>query len=75
MEQLNKEHLLKISDIVFSDSAHSKGFKVQEIKDLLFEDDYWFLEKPNKNWYNKTIEYLESINYDISFLNINSTLI
>jgi len=73
--KLFTEHqLLEIYDLVFS-STHSNGFKTSEIKDLLFESDYRFMEKPNENWKSDLINYLNSNGIDKSNLNANKALI
>ena len=69
-----EQQLLEIYDLVFS-STHSNGFKTSEIKDLLFESDYWFLEKPKENWKSDLINYLDSNGIDKSKLNANKALI
>ena len=69
-----EQQLLEIYDLVFS-SVHSNGFKTSEIKDLLFESDYWFLEKPKENWKSDLINYLDSNGIDKSNLNANKALI
>lgn len=69
-----EQQLLEIYDLVFS-STHSNGFKTSEIKDLLFESDYWFLEKTKENWKSDLINYLESNGIDKSNLNANKSLI
>ena len=69
-----EQQLLEIYDLVFS-STHSNGFKTSEIKDLLFESDYWFLEKPKENWKSDLINYLDSNGIDKSNLNANKALI
>ena len=70
---LTEQHLLDIYNIVFS-SVHSNGFKTAEIRTLLFDREYWFLEKPKENWYDNVIKYLESIGFDLSLLKINNSL-
>ena len=69
-----EQQLLEIYDLVFS-STHSNGFKTSEIKDLLFESDYLFLEKPKENWKSDLINYLDSNGIDKSNLNANKALI
>ena len=69
-----EQQLLEIYDLVFS-SVHSSGFKTSEIKDLLFESDYWFLEKPKENWKSDLTNYLDSNGIDKSNLNTNKALI
>ena len=71
---LTENQLIEIYELVFS-QVHSVGFKVSEIKTLLFDKDYWFLERPNESWYKNVINYLQLIGYDTSLLNINPLLI
>ena len=68
--ELDKKNLLDICDLIFTD-VHSDGFKVAEIKDLLFNNTYWFLEKPKDNWQSELMSYLNKIDYDKSKLNMN----
>ena len=68
--ELDKKNLLDIYDLIFTD-VHSDGFKVAEIKDLLFNNTYWFLEKPKDNWQSELMSYLEKIGYDKSNLKMN----
>jgi hypothetical protein len=75
MNDLTDENLIDIYHIIFTD-IHSRGFMTAEIKNLLFEPDYWFLQPPKKkDWHDDVIEYLKGINYDTSNLNINSRII
>lgn len=71
--KLTEQQLLEIYDLVFS-SVHSNGFKTAEIKDLLFENSYWFMERPKENWKENTMKYLDTIEYDKSLLNINPNI-
>jgi glucan phosphoethanolaminetransferase (alkaline phosphatase superfamily) len=68
---LTEQQLLEIYDIVFS-NVHSKGFKTAEVRTLLFDREYWFMQKPKENWYENLIQYLQSINFDLSLLKMNS---
>jgi hypothetical protein len=68
---LTQEQLLEIYELVFT-QTHSDGFKTSEIKTLLFDKDYWFLEKPKENWKKDLFEYLNKINYDMKNLKMNS---
>jgi len=47
--ELSRDFLLECYDLVFN-SAHSDGFKVAEIKDLITDKDYRFNEMPKKDW-------------------------
>ena len=44
-----KEQLIEMYDEVFS-NTHSDSFKTAEMKDLLFDKDYWFMEIRKENW-------------------------
>ena len=44
-----QEQLIEMYNEVFS-STHSDGFKIAEMKDLLFDKDYWFMESRKENW-------------------------
>lgn len=70
MENLTEKELLEIYDIVFN-SIHSNGFKTSEIKTLLFDKEYWFLELPKENWKDNLRSYFNNIDYNKSKLNIN----
>jgi len=61
--KLTDEQLLKCYDIVFS-KTHSDGFKIAEIKDVLYDPEYSFLESPKENWKENLGEYLISQNYE-----------
>ncbi len=50
--ELTTGELLDCYSCVFP-SVHSVGFMTAEIKDLLFEPDYWFNESPILNWEEK----------------------
>lgn len=67
---LTENQLLDIYGFVFS-TTHSNGFKTSEIKDLLFNKDYWFLETPKEGWYRDVLKYLIAIGFNTSNLNIN----
>ncbi len=73
MNELTEYQLLELSALVF-ESTHSNGFKVAEIKAVLLDKDYWFLEKPKDNWKYNVLKFLTDINYDKSLLNINPNL-
>lgn len=72
--KLTEEHLIEIYHIIFS-KIHSRGFMISEVKDLLFINGYWFIEKPNDKWYDNLIEYLDKIGFDKKNLNIDKELI
>ena len=66
--------LIEIYHIVFS-NAHSPGFMKAEVKTLLNDNEYGFIEKPNENWVSNLFKYFEDNNIKQSTLNMNPTLI
>jgi len=71
---LQEKELLEIFPLVFS-SSHSIGFKRDEIKSLLFDPSYTFLEIPKLMWLDCIYNYFGENGIDKSILNINSVLI
>jgi len=61
--EFKKEDLVKLYDCVFS-SNHSDGFKAAEIKDLLTDKRYFFMEKPKKNWAKELNRRLIELGYE-----------
>jgi hypothetical protein len=55
-----EEQLIEMYNLVFK-SPKSNGFMKAEMKDLLFDKDYWFMEFKQDNWEenlkNKLIEF------------------
>ena len=72
--KLTDEQLIEIYHIVFTD-IHSPGFMTAEIKNLLFESDYWFLQPPRKNWKEDLINYLADTDFDTRNLNMNPNIL
>jgi hypothetical protein len=68
--ELTDEQLIECFDLVF-DSTHSNGFKRSEMKDLIFDKDYWFLEKPKDGWLSSLNHYLRTISFDMSLTSFN----
>jgi len=58
--ELTDEELIECFDLVF-ESTHSPGFKKSEMKDLLFTEGYWFMEKPKDNWLGNLTGYLRKV--------------
>ena len=73
-KNLTEDQLLEIYDLVFS-QTHSPGFKKSEIRSLLFDCEYSFLERPKENWYKNLMEYLEEIGYNCDKLEMNPAII
>ena len=47
--ELTREQLIECYDCVFT-RTHSDGFKSAEMKDLITDKDYCFLEQPKEGW-------------------------
>jgi len=67
---LGETDYLNIYDLIF-ETVHSEGFKISEIKDLLFESDYVFLDKPKEEWFQNLEKYLKEKSMIIDDLNMN----
>jgi len=68
--QLTDDQLIECFSLVFS-STHSDGFKKAEMNDLIFDKDYWFLERPKEEWLSNLNRYLRAINFDMSSTTFN----
>jgi hypothetical protein len=71
---MTEKQLIEIFDLVFG-TNHTCGFKKAEMQDFLFDNRYWFLEKPKNNWLFKLREYCKENNVDYSEFDINPHLI
>jgi len=71
---LNREQLIEIFDIVF-EKSHSDGFKKAEMMDMLYDNEYRFLEKPRNCWLFKLREYVKENGINYSEFDINPKLI
>jgi len=58
--EFTEEQLIEMYNLVFK-SPKSNGFMTAEMKDLLFDEGYWFMESKQDNWEenlkNKLIEF------------------
>jgi hypothetical protein len=58
--EFTEEQLIEMYNLVFK-SPKSNGFMKAEMKDLLFDKDYWFMESKQDSWEenlkNKLIEF------------------
>jgi hypothetical protein len=58
--EFTEEQLVEMYNLVFK-SPKSNGFMKAEMKDLLFDKDYWFMDFRQDNWEenlkNKLIEF------------------
>ena len=68
--ELTDAQLIECFDLVFS-STHSEGFKKAEMRDLIFDKDYWFLEKPKDGWLTNLNHYLRTVSFDMSLTSFN----
>jgi hypothetical protein len=48
-ENFSDEQLIEMYHCVFT-NKYSDGFMKAEMKDLLFDKDYWFMEIRKENW-------------------------
>lgn len=60
--ELTREQLIECYDCVFT-SVHSEGFKSSEMKDLITNKDYSFLEQPVNGWRESLIRKLNKFEY------------
>jgi hypothetical protein len=72
--ELSELQLQNIYDLVFL-SVHSDGFRRAEVKDLLFDDEYFFIEKTKEKWEENLMNYLKEINFDTAFLYMNPKIL
>jgi hypothetical protein len=72
--ELSEPQLQNIYDLVFL-SVHSDGFRRAEVKDLLFDDEYFFIEKTKEKWEENLMNYLKEINFDTAFLYMNPKIL
>lgn len=69
-KELTDSQLIECFDLVY-ESTHSDGFKKAEMKDLIFDKDYWFLERPKEEWLSNLNLYLRTIDFDMSLTSFN----
>jgi hypothetical protein len=62
-----REQLIECFDCVFT-SVHSGGFKEAEMKDLIYDSEYRFLERPKEGWANALRSKLEEMGFDLDAL-------
>lgn len=67
---LTDSQLIECFDLVFQ-STHSDGFKKAEMRDLIFDKDYWFLEKPKDGWLTTLNHYLRTTGLDMTLTTFN----
>lgn len=60
-EIFSETQLTDLYQIVFGD-GHSTGFRVSEMKGLIFDEEYWFTRNPKENWGEEAFEYLKCHN-------------
>jgi hypothetical protein len=62
-----REQLIECFDCVFT-SVHSGGFKEAEMKDLIYDSEYRFLERPKEGWEIALRSKLEEMGFDLDAL-------
>lgn len=62
-----REQLIECFDCVFT-SVHSDGFMEAEMKDLIYDSEYRFLERPKEGWQNALRSKLEEMGFDLDVL-------
>jgi hypothetical protein len=65
--ELTKEQLIECYDCVFT-RVHSNGFKAAEMKNLITDKDYRFLEKPKEGWENALRSKLNELGFELDEL-------
>ena len=69
-QEITDEQLIELYYKIFR-LSHSESFKICEMKDLLFDEKYTFIERPYKGWRQIIENYFVSNNIDKSILKIN----
>jgi len=64
-----REQLIECFDCVFS-KVHSDGFKEAEMKDLIYDREYRFLERPKVGWEIALKSKLNEMGFDLDTLRI-----
>lgn len=68
------EQMIALYNMIYG-LTHKDSFKVAEMRDLLFDDEYFFsYERPKPGWYDTTVAYLTEQGYDISNFNIKPSI-
>ena len=65
--ELTREQLIECYDCVFT-SVHSGGFKSAEMKDLITDKDYRFLERPKEGWETALRSKLNELGFELDEL-------
>jgi hypothetical protein len=63
----NRVQLIECYNCVF-ENTHSDSFKEAEMKDLLFNKDYWFLNRPKEGWEQALRNKLNEMGFDLDIL-------
>ena len=66
-----RDELIECFDVVFP-TVHSGGFKESEMKALIYDDDYRFLERPKEGWEHALRAKLNDMGYDLDDLRMNT---
>ena len=65
--ELTREQLIECYDCVFT-QVHSDGFKSAEIKDLITDKEYRFLEVPKDGWESSLRSKLNEFGFELDEL-------
>lgn len=64
LKELTQDHVNEIFKLTF-DSNHSPGFKTAEVKTMLTDHDYWFLESPKEGYKGAVLDYLKENGFEM----------
>ena len=64
---LTRKELIECYDCVFA-KVHSAGFKSGEMKDLITDKEYRFLERPKEGWETSLRTKLNELGFDFDDL-------
>ena len=62
--KLSREQLIELFDCVFT-SVHSPGFKESEMKSLIYDSEYRFLERPKEGWESLLRAKINEMGFDL----------
>ena len=69
---ITREHLIECFKCVFS-SVHSGGFMEAEMKALIYDSEYHFLERPKEGWEFALRSKLNILGFDLDDLRENKS--
>ncbi|MDR6734200.1 hypothetical protein [Sphingobacterium sp. 2149] len=69
LSELTEIQMFDLFAITFS-SNHSPGFKTAEVKTMLTDQDYWFLERPKEGYKEAVLDYLKENGFELPVTSI-----